>query len=164
MKSDVKIRYKKLKPLEPLLHKWIDLNNGYCKAFPGDSLYWYNERATLSSLAAAVWKGNGYALEEYRTDKRFGKDQWPGRSDLWFSWGKTDYLVEAKQIWSSLFSLSRESFEKISEALKVAKSAVVENREDVGNRLGVVFVVPYIPPSKKADREDLIKKFIEKLL
>lgn len=70
MSNHIDIRYKKLSPLKPLLNEWIRIHESFCKLNKDDSLYWYNERATLSTLAGADWSLKGYCLEEYRTDKK----------------------------------------------------------------------------------------------
>ncbi|MFH1703119.1 MAG: hypothetical protein ABIB41_06780 [Nitrospirota bacterium] len=87
-------------------------------------------------------------MEEYRTDKIYGREYWPGRADLWFSWKRTTYLAEAKQVYVSLSIKANNSSEKIREALKQAKMDAAASRGESDNRLGIVFAIPYIPPSE----------------
>src|SRR5487761_2063825 len=73
--------------IEGVLSKWLELVNQYSLQHrdPKDTCYWYNERATLGVLAAAVWKKSGWcALEEYSNEKhRKSGDPSSGRCDLY---------------------------------------------------------------------------------
>ena len=85
--------------LEPVLSTWLELNR-YCVQNWEEDVPWrYNERATLSYFAGAIWRSGGFALEEYSTQKsksvgaEYSKK---GRGDLWFELGCREYDVEAK--------------------------------------------------------------------
>ena len=67
-----------------LLKQWFWILNRWEEADGEDAAYWYNERATTSTLAGAVWKCKGFALEEYRCSRLYGKKASFGRADLWF--------------------------------------------------------------------------------
>ncbi|WBX91992.1 hypothetical protein [Pseudoxanthomonas mexicana] len=58
--------------LHPLLTAWVELIQDYCRCDDyDDNPWWYNERASLSTLAGAAWRKPGwYALEEFSTTKR----------------------------------------------------------------------------------------------
>gem|GEM_PF-3217599 len=100
--------------LGPLIEEWQDYVIRYCKIHADCGLHndlpWaYNERASVSVLAAAAWKlKNGCALEEYRDrkrdvsrkDKRTGRSkEVKGRVDLYVcNQVGTGIAMEAKQI------------------------------------------------------------------
>ena len=58
--------------LRPLMQCWLERSLEYCKCHGGeDNGWWYNERASLSILAAAAWSLERWcALEEYSTTKQ----------------------------------------------------------------------------------------------
>src|SRR5713226_1261165 len=59
-----------LPELRQVLRKWIFVNKDYVHRWDGiDAPWWYNERASVSALAAAAWLAKGIALEEYTTRK-----------------------------------------------------------------------------------------------
>lgn len=62
----------KLRILRPILRQWVTINRKLAKRWEEyrDAPWWYNERASISVLAGAAWKTNGYAFEEYVGDKR----------------------------------------------------------------------------------------------
>jgi len=42
--------------IEPILIQWLKINREYLEEYDcDDCLYWYNERASISSVAGAVW-------------------------------------------------------------------------------------------------------------
>lgn len=156
------INNKKISGLRVILHQWIDNINTYCEKFhdgkKGDAPYWYNERATLSTLAGAVWQVGGLALEEYQEKKKHGL----GRVDLWFQWRNVDYIAEVKQLW---FRLDETTFEnnlidRVKERLKHATRDVQKVPKNQSHPLGIVFIVPSL---KKNYDKQLIKKFQKKL-
>lgn len=92
-----------LPELEPLLRTWVRLQRKYCTAWEWDDVSWYyNERASLSLFAAAVWMSGGVALEEYSTEKYHTPLRsrrlrpYMGRSDLGFRHSRRDFIAEAK--------------------------------------------------------------------
>jgi hypothetical protein len=68
-----------------------------------DALYWYNEAATLSTVASSISRMKYYVLQEYCSRKKTSDDMRKikknGRVDLWSKVNDRDYIVEAKQIW-----------------------------------------------------------------
>lgn len=104
---------KSLKGLTPVLKTWTELVERYSNLVAGDACYWYNERTTLSVLAAAAWQTKGWvALEEYSTRKWRGYDpgdedsdsHGAGRCDLYMGsrHGRAKYACEAKQAWQPI--------------------------------------------------------------
>ena len=63
-----------LRGLSPLLVAWLETLEQFCAASGyTNNPWWYNERASISTLAGAAWKlhDKGWvALEEYSTRKR----------------------------------------------------------------------------------------------
>ncbi len=96
--------------LKRLLESWTNVVKRYCDFHKKDNCWWYNERASLSTLAGAAWaiKG-GVALEEFSTAKRAeafeagveGGGLRNGRCDLYVGCpspaGHKSYAFEAKQ-------------------------------------------------------------------
>ena len=157
-------RNKKLSGLHEILRQWIKLIGD--SSTEKDALYWYNERATVSTFAGAIWRAGGLALEEYRTIKRHGKTKWEGRSDLWFRWKNADYVVEAKLCWLSLNkgTTERNIDDAVNKKLKEAEQDVVcSHREGRPHRLGFVFVVPEIPKQDKRKTDKLLMTFLKRL-
>lgn len=162
--SKIDIRTRKLNLLKPLLKEWIKINESFCKINRDDSLYWFNERATLSTLAGAVWNSKGYCLEEYRTDKKYRKGTYPGRADLWFAWRKKEYYIEAKQLWISLSKNAGLASRYIRETLRVVKKEAASTiKEDKGESLGIVFAVPYISLNESVSINNRLASFLEEL-
>jgi hypothetical protein len=130
--------------LRPVLKHWIEMmiDPSWGK---DDAPWWYNERASISQFAGAIWLKNGWVFEEYSARKKSkrAKDK-PGRVDLMFTWGKAVQAVaEAKQIWPSLNT--RNGFKrKIDEALKAAAKDAARVREvpETFKRLSIVFISP----------------------
>ena len=135
--------------LRPVLEQWFEVLKRYLDSFKKqrDRQWWYNERATLSSLAAAVWIADGIALEEYRTKKGKKSEKWAGRCDLFFRLGTHDFACEAKQVWCSFGSGATKTLEKIKNALSIACKDAGNLDKNEGRRLGICFVIPYLPPS-----------------
>ena len=116
MRSEPRIGVKvnsALRGLRPLLVEWTALLEEYCIAHRYDDNPWfYNERATLSTLAGAAWRLEGWtALEEYST-KKWGGNQKKGsvdagklragRCDLFVAHRSAAFALEAKQAWQPI--------------------------------------------------------------
>ena len=94
------IQKKKLKILKPIIEQWLRINREYIEEGDyEDSLYMYNERSTVSSLAGAVWRCGGYAQEEYLATKGDKNNEISGRIDLFFRFSHKNIIIEAKQLW-----------------------------------------------------------------
>jgi len=116
-----------------------------------DLPYHYNERATLSILAGAIWRSddNNLVLEEFRTDKKWTEGNYKGRQDIWFRASGQACYGEAKQEWIPLYRV-RDDVNKLLSVLEQETEAGqqalptvrVPERPDLG--LGILFVTPYI--------------------
>jgi hypothetical protein len=149
--------------LKPVLKSWVERSFDYCRSHGfEDNPWWYNERASLSVLAAAAWTTKGWcALEEYATTKQ--GDIPPskadsgsvrsGRCDLWIG-NRTGYAVEAKQAWQSIGPGATGENARVWRQFALAhKDAGSLTCDEADRRVAALFVSPYVPVSKvlKAD-------------
>jgi len=137
--------------LEDLLLEWVWVNKHSAKEWEwNDCPWWYNERASLSTLAGAVWNVGGVVLEEYASKKRSREGKYSGRCDLYFQIGKTEFIAEAKQCWLSTEKNAGSTYQYVSESLNMACARARDNRAGTKKReklIGIVFAVPHITPS-----------------
>jgi len=140
--------------LKTLLTAWIKAVERYSALFDHeDNCWWYNERATLSSLAGAAWLLDDWiALEEFSTKKRANPKNdcvesgqlKLGRCDLFISNPDTSFAIEAKQAWQSFGSKA----DGISYAHKAMKAAWDDSgclqKDEAGRRFAATFIVPSI--------------------
>jgi hypothetical protein len=152
-----------IRSLRPVLEEWIRLVARYINVRPDDNPWWYNERASLSCLAAAAWSNNGIALEEYCTEKGRGAKAWSGRCDLFFQAGNQSFGCEAKQAWCSIGPMARSGIAEADTGLKEACADAKKLRKDEGRRLGLCFAVPYLPEKYGADTENLLQGWLKEL-
>lgn len=143
--------------LRPLMEAWVARSSDYCRCHGWeDNGWWYNERASLSILAAAAWSLKGWcALEEYATTKQgvvppgnadAGKVK-PGRCDLWMG-RNTGYSVEAKQVWQSIGSRASGKNPDLWNQYDAAwNDAGNLTCDEADVRLAALFVSPYLPVS-----------------
>lgn len=154
----------KLKSIRPILEKWLFAQKKYISK-EDDYPWWYNERASISFLAASAWKTNNIALEEYCTRKGIHKNKMKnGRCDIYFTCGDECFAGEAKQAWIYSGTRSRISLkEKLNNGLKEAKRCTRKLHKHEGRRLAICFAIPYVPKEDKNNIKKLIKNFIEAL-
>jgi hypothetical protein len=162
-----------LPELIPLLKKWIYVNKEYLRRCEGrDAAWWYLERASLSTVAAAAWLADGIALEEYTTSKT----QLPAKSnvevshrcrcDLFFSLKRHDrpgqnhdFISEAKIIWPSLASKNLHS--QISRGVETVRRDVRRTQNDGhSRRLGVLLISPSMSETAAERWEEHAKNFV----
>lgn len=98
-----------LRYMRPLLETWLSQQKrGLGILDSNDAPWWYNERASLSILAGAIWLRGGYVIEEHVTTKvsskesKSGPSHVGGRGDLYFYFGRSHFVVEAKHYWPIL--------------------------------------------------------------
>ena len=160
-----------LPELRQVLKEWIFVNNDYVRRWDGwDAPWWYTERASVSTIAAAAWLAKGIALEEYTTSKtrninRSRVVSGRGRCDLFVSvrdrrGEDRDLIVEAKICWPSLTS---GAFRKrIKDGLVVAcNDARRTHRDDGARRAGLLIVSPSVPKSQNEHLKELIQEFVD---
>ena len=150
-----------LKHWQPLLEEWLLLIERYCHVEKGDAPYWYSERTTTGLLAAAAWRCGGIALEEYSTEKLYGKDEtFKGRADLILRLHDRWDLIEAKQFYPTKPSDTEGVKNKLDEACHEARSIP---KNDFHLRIGVLFCCPEIPKAESGLMEK-IKTFRSALM
>ncbi len=134
---------------------------------PKDALYWYNERATLSTLAHAIVRTNNIALEEYRMRKNsIHQGPGEGRTDLFFRCGRTEYVAEAKQMWLSISKRAKRGSwrNRIGKTLYKARREAVQSKDYGGMQaIGILFVVPYVLDREPAETKTLIEDCINRM-
>jgi len=142
-------------PLKPVLLRWRKLmEEDWGKK---DAPWWYNEGASVSQLAGAVWRTQGgWALEEFSVRKRGpepGQDG-SGRCDLALEVGDVRLVVEAKHLWLRWTNRTRAT-PRVAKAINSAMAQVVRYPHGRGRyrQAAVVFVVPWVT-AKLADKPD----------
>ena len=164
MKKKQHIYSGRLRSIRPILESWLSVQEEYFKKAKEYS-WLYNERASISILAAAVWKSGNVALEEFSALKRSkDKNTKQGRCDIYFTAGQQGFVAEAKHVYISAGKSVHISLKKkFDDSLLSAKESSLELQPDRERRLAISFVVPYFPKRDKNDLENLIDDFIEEL-
>lgn len=133
-----------------------------------DAPWWYNERASVSHFAGAIWKKGGWVTEEFivpregrgEPDDRIRKTY--GRCDISFEVESLKIIAEAKQVWPSLTG-SKPVKTAIINGLKKAKKEVIKRPASNGyERYAIVFASPYV--TSDADTKTEVNNFIEAIL
>jgi len=153
--------------LKPVLEKWCDLNRDFHANLGTDCPWWYNERASISILAAAAWQTAGfYALEEFSIIKgrKRANSEKPGRCDLkiWAPF-KKGFSLEAKQAWCKLdkgIDLKRKCDDILKTYLANAKADAKRLKTRLGRRFGICFISPRIFTKEK----DILAPRLDELL
>jgi hypothetical protein len=139
--------------LRPILKRWISLNRMFGSRWTrmsGDAPWWYNERALLGVFVGAVWQSGEEAFEEYSEQKRRGKLLGPGRIDLWFSAGSSEFWAEAKSMEIPLTRGAGQAT-KVNSVMEIAKEDASRLTPDgYTRRLALVFGMPYLRPCPKS--------------
>lgn len=147
-----------LKWMKEILEQWIEHNKRYQKFHhPSDSLFFYRERPSVGTLAAAAWSApRGYAVQEYGSYKKDPSDKRKrknGRDDLYIGRGYSYTLkLEAKFKWiRGDTQLNDEKFDSVYR--KVMESATSDAnklvRDYEGDKLaGLVIFKFYVAREK----------------
>lgn len=152
-----------------ILREWNETNIHFAEAWEGESApWWYNERASLSVLAGAVWRLGGVVFEEFSDEKTTRhhrgnlRKSYQGRCDIYFMMGATEFVAEAKWGWSGASQKGGDPNPHISQLLDAAVEAadrVAKNRQC---RLAIAFVTPYFKPRFKHHDTEMINSWIQK--
>jgi hypothetical protein len=140
------------------LRTWFDVLDRYRTASASpDVAYWYNERATLSTVAGALWLAGYVVLEEYCTRRGGnGPDAGTGRTDLWCKLDGEEYTVEAKQDVKLAYPAKPSTLSQWADfQLSLASAQCASDDFGATNRLAMVFMVPSLksPPTDAALEE-----------
>lgn len=161
-----------LRCLQPILKKWIDLNKGMFASWRDDEdvPWWYNERASLSVLSGAVWRSGGEAFEEYSDYKRgisnrTGRlsNEYAGRIDFYFNVNGRDFKGESKFCWLSALASVRDQTEKLTSCLNEARNDARKSKPDGQERLGLVFISPYLPKKHKPALKERVDRVVDQI-
>jgi hypothetical protein len=163
------IRINSYPVLKNVLKNWQNLNDSPEWLEDGDAPWWYNERASLSFFAGAIWLSSGWAFEEFSTDRTVttkGKaKRKKGRLDIAFKIKDTFFLAEAKQCWPTLTGKNITNVSRyVTQTLDQACEEVRQVRERGYKYLGIAFVAPSIHESRKGNLEVLLAELIGRLL
>jgi hypothetical protein len=149
----------KFRNLEKILWTWVKLNERFFSQ-KRDGSWWYNERASISVLAAAAWMTGGVALEEFFAKKKQKGREHAGRTDVYLKMGKSEFACEAKFMWLS--AKSTNAISRIEKTLKEACDNAEENDKS-GKLLGVCFVTVYVAERNVAEFGNLIEELQNKI-
>lgn len=168
MKEIKEIKPGRLKSLKSILRKWQSLQRLEWWDYKGDCPWWYNERASLSLFAGAVWRSRGWVFEEFSTKRRVAKGRSEyrsssGRCDIMFGIGKEQFIGEAKQCWPVLGPSLRNAIGEVNACFKTALTQASQLPSYEGERLAIVFVTPRIRASKQGEVEMIVSKFVDQL-
>jgi len=161
------IRGSGLPPIRNILRRWQTLNAAIGTEWArdySDSPWWYNERASLSFFAGAVWRSGGWALEEYSSIKKAPAkaktlNKRTGRYDINFAVGHHEYIAEAKQCWP-LLSNMRTARAILTNSIR---SATFDSRLTISwglPVLSIVFAAPRILASQVRQVPTLLAQFL----
>ncbi|MBZ4336701.1 hypothetical protein [Corallococcus sp. AS-1-12] len=130
-----------------------------------DCPWWYNERASISQLAGAIWLAGGWAFEEFSETKRSPEEMdFPGRVDLMFWTGREkngpQFVAEAKSCWLRL--RSKYTVETINHSFNCAirDSQKVKTYKGRYTKLAIVFIAPLIPVKYHAETKQRLDALI----
>ena len=145
-----------------VFESWFDIIHDYADKTDNDAIYWYNERANVGALAAALARNNITLIEEYSCTKGRGEDKSYGRTDIACCYRNEWYLAEAKLKWQAISSFSAIETKNIT-----SPSCADARRSWHGDKgsvpIGITFVVPWIKPQYRGDITTLIKQFIAEI-
>ncbi len=163
------LRIGPLKMLQPVLKKWQKLNEDRSWFKAGDAPWWYNERATLSVFAGAVWRCGGQVLEEFSAKKVTGSKSGKashkiGRCDIWFGISESEFVAEAKQCWPRLSGSTQNARRTVEASITEARREVMRVPDWGYRRLGITFAAPLVHVSKQEEISQYLRAFILQLL
>jgi hypothetical protein len=150
---------------ERVLEQWIKIQSEF-DAANEEGPFNYTERPQVGFLAAAIWRANGMALEEWKTEKVGGgsgaeSNAYNGRCDLWFNTTSKPkdsdfgWYLEAKHLWMRGSEIARWLGDPELNGLEQA-IASAKRRKSPEGRLGCVFISVFLDGKKgKIDDEHL---------
>lgn len=157
--------------LRDVLRHWIRANIDIAESWSkfDDAPWWYNERASLSVFAGAIWRCSGIAFEEFSEEKLYAsrrgarRKPYPGRCDIHFQIGSKEFVAEAKYGYSGATSKNWNIVPRITDLLDDARKAAGRLAPNGQCRLAIVFVAPYFTPKFKGDEVAMMNRWIEKI-
>ncbi len=156
--------------LYDVLRRWIRTNIYFAEAWDGvDVPWWYNERASLSVFAGAIWQCGGIVFEEFSEEKLYASRRgarrkiYPGRCDIFFSVGSKEFVAEAKYGYSGGTPKNSNILPRIEDLLDDARKAASRLAPNGQIRLAIVFVAPHFAPRFKGDEVAMMRCWIERI-
>jgi hypothetical protein len=152
-----------MKEMFAIMDRYVDdhKSDGYV-----DMPYHYNERATLSILAGAIWRSdaNNLVLEEFGTQKKWSEGEYRGRRDIWFRASGRRCFGEVKQEGPQL-SRRRTNIAKLLNVLQIETQTVQQalsnvpapERPEIG--LGILFIAPWALQANIMNAEERLDKY-----
>jgi hypothetical protein len=162
----------RLKYLRPILEKWSCLNKRIFKSWQseGDAPWWYNERASLSTLSGAIWLSGGIVLEEYSDEKRrvsrkSGRISRPysGRVDIYFEYNGHEFKGETKFCCPGASTMGRDQTGYMTNFIEEAKKDIRKSHPDGMRRLAIVFMVPYVSKKQKHGIKERVYRIVQQI-
>jgi hypothetical protein len=152
-----------------ILQRWIRTNIKVAEVWEGrDVPWWYNERASLSIFAGAVWQCGGIAFEEFSQEKLFASRRgtrripYSGRCDIFFEIGSREFVAEAKPGWSG-GTPNQDPAPRIRKRLLEARKATGRLAPNGQRRLAIVFVAPSFRKKFRIDEVRMIKRWVKNI-
>jgi len=161
MKLPIDVDAQKFPLMQDPLEAWVKLLDWYVKVWEGRNFpWWFNECASVSTFAGAVWRVGGLALEDFDTVR---SEQSCGRCDLYMRLDEQEFSVEAKQSWQNA-RWSKDDvtadiewhFEQATRQVRDYDDAL---KMHMGDRLAMVFVVPWLPQSQGHQLNNILDKW-----
>ncbi|RLA82892.1 MAG: hypothetical protein DRG78_05940 [Epsilonproteobacteria bacterium] len=154
------------------LQDWVNNIERYTNEFDNnDTLYYYNERATVSTLAASLYKSGYFILEEFSTNKSVDGEVKTGRVDLFFAkdvYGLTKSyfgaVVEAKQVYVNLSDNYNGSMAIKTSFSKAEQDTINSfNKQYHTNSYAITFIVPKVKFKDKEYSKERCKNLITEI-
>ncbi len=156
--------------IQPIFQKWQLINNRITSEWVknADVPWWYNERASLSLFAGAVWLSGGYVFEEFAVNREIVNKKKHfynrGRCDIEFSISGNYYFGEAKQCWPTFGRTKEYSIREVIVKTLKAQVEVSQVKEKGYEGIGIIFISPRIPYINKENTGLLMEQFITELI
>jgi hypothetical protein len=158
-----------LASLEPVLKKWQKLIEKMAQEWLSvkDVPWWYNERASLSLFAGAVWSCHGWVFEEFgiwrKIASKRGVKYTSGRRDIEFRVGDDWFSAEAKQCWPILSGNAEDPLIAVGKYLNQAVREAKQLTQKGCQSLGIVFAIPRVHVSQKDQIDQNLWDFVSQL-
>ncbi len=161
MAAGYTIHHESLAPWGPIFEDWTLLVQKYCRKVAGDAPYYYNERANVGLLAAAIARCNWPALEEFPNEKKVRSSRSDGRVDLFAHISGSEFWIEAKQGWINLGG--RLALENSLKAIDEAVADIKRCEVEAVCKLGIAFLVPHILRRKAQHIDAQLEEYLNRL-
>jgi hypothetical protein len=161
-----------LAPLSPVFNQWQKIMGDPEWLDYGDAPWWYNEQASISCFAGAIWKSRGWAFEEAPTPRSHTTERGKrvtrtGHCDILFGLGKYQFIAEAKHCYPRIAQNMQKGVELIERRLQEATKQVPRWGSE-WRRLAMVFAAPGLPTKGYKDNPKalqlILSEFISQLM